>query len=107
MMTNDKKRRDWARLIAEYRSSELSMRAWCEKSGFTFHQLRYWNRKLGRASEPGGWSAVEVVEDDFPLSESVPGSVVTVRVGSAAIDVHPGFDQSLLSDVLRVVVSVC
>lgn len=106
-MTNEKRRMDWERLVSDYRASELSMRAWCEKSGVTFYQLRYWMRKQAVAGESCGWSAVEVVEDGYAAPVNETRSMITVRVGSAAIDVHPGFDESLLSDVLTVVARVC
>jgi hypothetical protein len=117
MMTNAKRRRLWRDRVADYGASELPVRKWCEKCGVTENQLRYWLGKIGQAlpvsehSEPecSTWARVEIVEDASETafgdqeSMSPAQSQVSVRVGSATIEVRPGFDQALLSEVLRVV----
>lgn len=115
-MTNAKRRRLWRDLVADYRASELPVRKWCENHGVTRNQLRYWLGKIEEASvspehsepESSTWAPVEIVEDasaidsrNGQLADSVE-SQVSVRVGSATIDVRSGFDPKLLSEVLRV-----
>ncbi|MGC8861268.1 MAG: IS66 family insertion sequence element accessory protein TnpA [Armatimonadota bacterium] len=119
-MTNAKRRRLWRDLVADYRASELPVREWCENHGVTRNQLHYWLGKIEDGlvapehSEPEGstWARLEIVEDasaidsrNGQLPDSV-GSQVSVRVGSATIDVRSGFDANLFADVLRVVVAV-
>jgi len=120
-MTNAKRRKLWRDRVADYRASELPVRKWCEKNGVTDNQLRYWLGRIGEASpapessqpQSSAWSRVEIVEDAsataFADQESMSPtqSQVSVRVGSATIDLRPGFDQALLSEVLRVVVATC
>lgn len=118
MMTSAKRRERWELLLADYRASDLSMRAWCEKSGVTFAQLRYWLRKTKEGARPTGWAAVDIVVDaadqvntstaliDCGKSAATQGGII-VRVGAAQIEVRPGFDSGLLSDVLRVLVTAC
>jgi len=116
-MTNAKRRKLWRGLVADYRASDLPVRKWCETNGVTRNQLRYWLGKIEEASvapessEPRSstWARLEIVEDSSATalareeSMSPTQSQVSVRVGSATIDVRSGFDPKLLSDVLRVV----
>jgi len=124
-MTNAKRRKLWRDRVADYRASELSVRAWCERNGVTDNQLRYWLARIDEESpasersepEPGvkgsAWARVEIVEEASasesagPESRSATESQVSVRVGAATIDVRPGFDARLLGEVLRVVVATC
>ena len=130
-MTNSEWRSLWQARTAEYEARGLSVREWCEKTGFTVHQLRYWLRKLRNTADSqasldagSGWACVELVEDGVAdqavqpnpvvLSSSVKCSDtamgdggVSLRVGVATIEVRRGFDSTLLSEVLRVVVATC
>jgi len=107
--------------VADYLGSELTIEEWCKRNGFKDGQLRYWLRKarqegfIDRVSQ--GWACVEVVDNDS-MDASAPviaadrqqltdESGLMVRVGSATIEVRPGFNPSLLSEVLRVVAATC
>ena len=96
---------EWRERIADYRTGGLTMIEWCEKTGYSIGQLKYWItkcNKLARNSEVGGWARVNVVD-------SCQGSCagVTVRVGVARIEVEPGFDKAVLGEVMRVAASIC
>ena len=115
-MTNAKRRKRWLKLLADYRITELRTREWCEKNGVTDHQLRYWLRKLGQTDESSSWACIELVDEVKQNPQSTLGeslvcrrsdSAVSVRLGAATVNVHPGFDPSILTDVLRVVASTC
>jgi transposase-like protein len=123
-MTNAKRRKLWRARVADYRASGLTVRAWCKKNGVTDNQLRYWLARIDEDScvsegcepesgmEGSAWARVEIVEDasavDSMNGRSVcsVGSQLSVRVGSAAIDVRSGLDPKLLADVLRVLLVV-
>ena len=116
MMTHARSRRLWQSRVAEYESSGLTMRAWCERNGFRDGQLRYWLKKARETGfiEKSGtsWACVDLVDDGVSISSETGADVtltsqVTIRVGAATIEVHPGFDSALLSEVLRVVTSTC
>jgi len=118
-MTHANRRRQWQARVADYHASELTMREWCLKNGFRDGQLRYWLRKSRETGHDQSWACVELVSEGVanaanPAVMSTelnrtaacePG--VTVRVGVATIEVRPGFDTHLLSEVLRVVVATC
>jgi glycerol-3-phosphate responsive antiterminator len=78
---------------------------WCEKMGYSIGQLKYWItkcNKLARKSETSEWARVEIVD-----SNSTAASKITVRVGVDLIEVEPGFDRTVLGEVLRVAASIC
>lgn len=45
MTTREQRRREWVTRIADYRSSGLTMTAWCTANHFSKEQLKYWLRK--------------------------------------------------------------
>ena len=135
-MTNAKRRTVWQSRIADYEASDLSLVEWCRENGVTIHQLRYWRRRMGNpaksevtADAGPGWACVELAEDNVAVqaiacrevrgSEGEPKASgkrketatrdagVSLRVGAATIEVRRGFDSTLLSEVLRVVVATC
>ncbi|MGO4268503.1 IS66 family insertion sequence element accessory protein TnpB [Paenibacillus sp. TAF58] len=46
MTTKEQRRKEWSARIEDYRTSNLSMTAWCEAHHVTKEQLKYWLRKL-------------------------------------------------------------
>ena len=113
-MTHAKSRSLWQARVAEYESSGLTMRAWCERTGFRYGQLRYWLKKArdARKGQSQSWACVDLVDDGVSSSREPGGDVtrgpgVAIRVGAATVEVRSGFDSALLSEVLRVVVATC
>jgi hypothetical protein len=104
MMLHSERRKVWQDRVSDYSGSKLTAREWCESSGVTENQLRYWLKRLGSDSgvESVGWAPVEVVAD-----RAVEEAGVAIQVGCARIEVARGFDPALLSDVLRVVAAIC
>ncbi|MEW6426118.1 MAG: IS66 family insertion sequence element accessory protein TnpB [Bacillota bacterium] len=97
-MTKDEReanRAAWAERITEFRASGLSAPQWCAAHGLKIHQIRYWLKKLETPAP--GQTAVRWLPVDF----SDPESVLTVRVGAAAIEVRTGFDPQLFMEVVR------
>ena len=95
-------RKDWEDRIADHSTTRLSDREWCERTEVTGHQLRYWRRRLQKKPEGALWAAVQIVPEE--ASGNAP---ITICLGSARIEVRADFDQSLLSDVLRVAAASC
>ena len=88
----------WAGLVAEFRASGLGQTQWCRQNGYKVRHLHYWLRKFAAtdtAVSETTWLPVPVTPDrEATLS-------LVVRVGSAVIDVPPGFDPDLLRAVVR------
>lgn len=101
-MIRSKKMKEWEILIADHAATGLSDREWCAEHGVTNHQLRYWRSHLQKQPERVAWAAVQIVPEDIPNSKRI-----AIHIGAARIEVHSGFDQVLLSEVLRVVTASC
>ncbi len=89
----------WKQRILDYQESGLTMKAWCAARDIPFHQLKYWTRKLSmgrRKRQSTSWVTVTPILDPSPQEHTL-----VVRMGAASIDIHPGFDPSLLSQVVR------
>lgn len=118
-MRREEKRAVWRRQIAEFRASGMSNRAeWCRQQGLDPDQMRYWIDRLGaietEATDSGTeemvilpqWPSMSVADqgtDDKTISrhsQENGGSLVSLRVGPVVVDVQPGFDRQVLSDVL-------
>lgn len=93
-------RREWERRIAEYKTSGLSQVKYCEANGLSIHQFRYWMKRMrNKYTENTSNSWVPVVIEDSKPAEC---ESLLVRVGSVSIEVNPGFNPSLLVEVIKV-----
>jgi transposase-like protein len=108
--TQLERREEWRQRVAAFKASGKSGVAWCAEHGIRPHQLYYWVQRLASSAETGSerlphtpWVPVEV-EDHRPSSE---GKGLELRIGSVAVEVHPGFDEKLLRDVVRVLSAIC
>jgi len=100
-MVNAVLHEEWRARLESFSQAGKTVSAWCAEQEIPVHQFHYWRRRLADLSTPpegpaphDGWLAVAVVP------ESAPGGV-TIRVGGAAIEVHPGFDVALLRAVVQ------
>ena len=100
-MTQTEKQQQWENRIAEYRASGQSVRQWCASNDVKPERMWYWLRKYktnGDTFSPSSqWLPVEVCEH-LPVDQN---SALMLRVGKACIEVKPGFDPSLLVQVVR------
>ncbi|GEA16220.1 hypothetical protein E308F_24640 [Moorella sp. E308F] len=108
-MTKAERQALWETRIAEYKKSGQSVREWCAThEDVNPKQLWYWLRKYKNQDvvSPGNsnrWLPVEIREP----SSGVQGNSLLVRIGKTCIEVKPGFDPALLSQVVKVLVALC
>lgn len=85
--------REWETRIAYFRASGLSGAKWCEKHGSGKKQVYYWHAKfkdtVAQTENPTQWLRVDMDEARDPIS------VIEIKVGKAASEVRPGFNQNL------------
>ena len=109
-MTKTQLQKEWEDRIAAYQASGLSVREWCAAHGVKPNRLWYWlRRNKNQAASPvktsktPQWLPVEV-------SEQMPGNqnnAVLIRIGQASVEVNPGFDPAMLSEIIHILVAVC
>jgi hypothetical protein len=100
-MTNQELRRQWEAKVAEFHNSVLSTKQWAETNNVKLSQLRYWIRKLKSPdnikNQSPKWFSVDIGDG----AETTTSSSLSVKVGKATIEVKPGFNPSLLKEVVR------
>jgi len=95
----------WRQQIEALKSSGLSRKAYCEKNQIKLSTLDYWRRKLSRSEEKingakeTGWIPVRISDDE--------SSGIDLRIGRITVVVKPGFDQTLLTELLRTIGTLC
>lgn len=104
-MTPAERREEWQARVAEFRASGQSVAAWAKEHGVKAHQLYYWLKRLEPVNEAESatqWISVQVSPRSTPISNRL-----YVQVGPAVVEVQPGFDPVLFTDVVRNLVALC
>ena len=97
------RRKQQARLVAQWRASGLSSEEYGPKLGVTGRCVRRWDKKLrdeGRRSRRRGPQLVRV--EVVPVA-AVPEQPVVVHVAGRRVEVLGGFSKTTLAAVLEVV----
>jgi hypothetical protein len=97
---DERKEKQWRRRIAEWRTSGLSVRAFCARRGLTTPSFYAWRRVLEqRDAERPAFVPVRVVPDGPP---ACAGTLEVVLAGGRIVRVTPNFDAATLRQVLAV-----
>jgi hypothetical protein len=106
-MARSELRKEWEQRIKEYKSSGQSASKWCAAHDISIHQFWYWQKKLKSSdttvtTTSSKWMALEMCD-----SHEDSRNALLVKVGPASVEVKPGFDPVLLTDVVRTLKSIC
>lgn len=108
-MTKTELQKLWETRLAEFKASGKSVKEWCAvHDHVTPRQVWYWLSKF--KTQNGDSSANSVrwlpleVREELPLGH---GNSLLIKIGQASIEVRPGFDQALFSQVVRVLLPLC
>lgn len=95
---------EWKERIEEQKQSGKSQSAWCRENNINIKTFGYWNRKLKNQKSNDKRSEISWV----PVNIETPKiSKLNIRIGTAVIEIEKGFDESLLSDVVKVLGEIC
>jgi transposase-like protein len=108
MKSNQRLSDKWQKHVLAFAESGLTRRDYCRQNGIAIYQLDYWRRKFQRShskhpASAGAWIPLEI-RDSGSAAENAG---ICLRIGRVTIDVKPGYDRKLLTDVLQVLESVC
>lgn len=108
-MTLKEKRIEWKARYEAWKQSGLSVVDWCQHQEIKVHQMYYWIRQFesngGSKQTPATtkWLTVQV---DEGLPPSGQGSIL-LHFGSISVEVPPGANMDLLSNVVDVLKNQC
>jgi hypothetical protein len=85
----------WRQVLARWRRSGLSVRAFCRAEGVNEPRFYWWRRKLGQA-EPKEPVFVPVHVVPEPAAESATRGIEVVLANGRCLRVGPGFDPHTL-----------
>jgi len=95
---DEQKEQQWRRRINQWRSSGMSVRAFCARHRLASASFYNWRRVLERrAAEKGAFVPVQVVADAPPAQAS---ALELVLADGRIVRVAPGFDAATLRRLL-------
>ncbi len=96
----------WQRHIKNLKSSGLTRRKYCEKNGLKLSTLDYWSYGLGAHKKRDNKGGNKTTWIPLRIGES-QASGIDLQVGKVTIEIKPGFDSALLTDLLRTLGALC
>jgi transposase-like protein len=97
---DDSKEQQWRRWIAQWRTSGLSVAAFCARHGLAAPSFYAWRRTLQRRdSSPAAFVPVQLVADEVPDSGRL---LEVVLPDGRLVRVPAGFDAATLRQLLAV-----
>jgi hypothetical protein len=101
-MTHLDNKRMWQSRVADFKASNQSVAAWCAAHDVKTHQLRYWIRKFNTSDNETQTTSVQWISVEMgERHTSGHPNTLPIRIGQATIEVRPGFDPTLLAEVVR------
>ena len=92
----------WRQVLARWRSSGLSVRAYCKAQGVSVQSFYRWRRELQRRDrDRPQFLPVRVVAEPV-ASGGDGGAIEVVLTGGRCLRVRPGFDRATLIQLLDV-----
>ena len=98
-MSRFKLRREWEERVQAFRASGQHKTSWCAEQQIPVSRLEYWLRQFPlhemQRTSSSNWVAIQLRDD--PKEK---GSL-HVRIGAAVIEVHPGYNEALLGQIVQ------
>lgn len=99
-MTRQELRDQWAARLTAFKDSGQNISEWCASHNVSVQQLRCWLKKEKKTQTRDyatKWLPMEIIHLD-----ATPKSSLMIKIGQISIEVKPGFDPTLLLDVVNV-----
>ncbi|PAV31083.1 IS66 family insertion sequence hypothetical protein [Virgibacillus profundi] len=109
-MTLTDKRIEWKARYKAWKSSDLSVAKWCREQGIKVHQMYYWIQKFESNEESPEqlpetqWLAVNMEDESSHTATQEP---VFIHFGAISVEVRPGVNMGLVSDIVHVLRKEC
>ena len=93
------RREYWRGVVEEWRASGVSKAAFCRERGIATWKFHYWHARL--TTEPAAGKSNGAAEM-FARVHATGGSGLRLRLGGLELEIEPGFDETTLLRLLRV-----
>ncbi|MFZ3580448.1 IS66 family insertion sequence element accessory protein TnpA [Virgibacillus sp. DJP39] len=110
-MTQTDKRIEWKARFDAWKSSGFSVAEWCREQGVKEHQMYYWIQKFEsderspeQVTPETQWLTVNVEDEPRNTTTREP---VFIHFGAISVEVRPGVNMGLVSDIVHVLQSEC
>ena len=118
-ITKENRLGHWTQIMQERVESGLSIKGYCEREGIHQNVYHYWQRKLRAAAAmttigsrvsgvpalpmppPQGWAAVTSKPAD------ISSDTIQIEIGKSCVMADTGTNLELLSEVCRMLMSLC
>ena len=104
-MIKTEKQKEWSTKISGFKASGKTKEVWCEENNISLRQFNYWlgqeNQSTYIKKDSPQWLPVEIKQENISKSTHL-----SIKIGSAKVEVHPGFDRNHLLDVLKILKSL-
>jgi hypothetical protein len=94
----------WRKRMEHFEASGLSGTRWCEEQGISKGQFWYWKKRWEKSlvkEEESTWVPLVVADTNSDKT------ALTIRIGTAEIEVQSGYNATLLQSVVRTLMAIC
>jgi len=98
-MATEQGGKDWAGLIAGWKGSGKSIRAYCQEQKVSYWQFARWRRRVEGGTEPKA-KAKRLTLVRVKAKEVMSSPVVIRLAGGVVVEVSRGFDAGVLAAVV-------
>ena len=99
----------WNALLIQFRDSGLTLQAFCDQQGISYHQLVYWRKKIqvqSRCDAVPQWVPVRlqppsVSKEDASCAPVAPEASVFLHYGDARVEIPMHGDAGYVASLLR------
>ena len=109
MKSNRKTAKFWRQHVQAFTDSRKTRVAYCRENRIKTHRLDYWRRKQKESTAEENqvsrkdWIPLQIHEDQAIGK----GTGIRLHIGRLTIEVEPGFNPELLTEVIRIVGTAC
>ncbi len=108
-MTLKDKRIEWKARYNAWKDSGKNIAEWCREQEINAHPMYYWVRQfeteqVSLESESTQWLSVQLEEESLSSEGQGP---IFIHKDSLSVEVRPGADMGLLSDIMHLLHKQC
>lgn len=112
MNDKEKLRLEWKTRINDFKTSNLSMKKWCDKNGVKVHQLQYWLKKYQNNDSnnisSNKWIEASINDNqDTTVMKDTQDNLLIIKVGKFEVNIKSNIDSIQLKEVIKVLIDLC